>query len=373
MKNGIRIQAVNTPKDLKTFIRFPWIVYKNQPNWVPPLIVTQKELFHFEKNPFWKAHEYALFLAREGDQVKGRIAVFFPKPSSDKAVGHFGFLETINAYEVFTQLIDHALSWFRERGIHEVMGPFNPSLHHESGVLLDSYEERPFLMMPYNPPYYPEFYQQAGFEKAMDFCAYAIPNPEKVLDTRLEKVTDYLMQKHQLTIRPANKKESSREFEVLRHLYNRSFEGHWGFEPIDKEAFDHLGADLMQIADPDLILIAEKDGEAVGFVLCVPNFNEAFRKIRNGKLWPFGLLKLLWYSRKIKTARIMVIGALPELRHLGIGPVLMRKLTEQGIKKSYQGGEISWVAEENLMMNKMAESFHGKRHKNIRIYRMKID
>lgn len=372
MKNTLHIQTVDTPEKLQTFIQLPWKVYQDQPNWVPPLLVAQKELFNFEKNPFWKNHEHALFLAYKQKEVKGRIAVFYPKPGTSRKSGHFGFLETVKEYEVFDCLFRHGLEWLRQRNIHEITGPFNPSLHHESGVLLEGFEEPPFLMMPYNSPYYPDFYQKAGLETAMDFYAYSIPQAEKILDTRLVRITDYLMQKHQLSIRPANKKQQAGEFEILRQLYNRSFEGHWGFEPLDKAAFDHLAADLMQIADPDLILIAEKEGLPVGFVLCAPNFNEVFKRIRNGRLWPLGLLKLLWYSRKIKTVRVMTIGVLPEFKHLGIGPVLMRKVTEKIIEKGYIGGEISWVAENNHLMNKAAESISGKRYKKTRIYQMKI-
>jgi GNAT superfamily N-acetyltransferase len=371
MENGIRIKEVNTPRALQAFIRFPWTIYENHPNWVPPLMVAQKNLFDFEKNPFWKAHEYALFMALEGGQVKARIAVFIPKTPEGNIIGRFGFLETINDYEVFNQLLRHSLNWFQHRGIQEVFGPFNPSLHHESGVLQDSFEERPFIMMPYNPPYYPEFYQRAGFEKAMDFCAYSIPKAENILDTRLLKVTDKLMLDLQLSIRSANKKLPTREFDILHRLYNRSFEDHWGFAPVSKEEFSHLANDLMQIADPDLLLIAEKDGVPVGFVLCVPNFNEVLQEIPNGKLWPFGIFKLLWYRRRIKTVRVMTTGVLPEFRDLGIGLVLMRKLTENVISKGYSGGELSWVAENNPVMNKAADSISVRPYKKIRIYRIK--
>ncbi|WP_020568322.1 GNAT family N-acetyltransferase [Neolewinella persica] len=372
MENEIRIKVVNTPKDLQAFIRLPWVIYKKHPNWVPPLMAAQKSLFDFERNPFWKTHEHALFMVMKRGQISARIAVFIPKVSEDSVIGHFGFLETINDQEVFNQLLSHSHKWFQQRGIKEVMGPFNPSIHHESGVLQDSFEERPFIMMPYNPPYYPEFYQRAGFEKAMDFCAYSIPRAEKILDARLIKVTDKLMLNLQLSIRSANKKRPVREFDILHRLYNRSFEDHWGFENLSKEAFNHLATDLMQIADPDLLLIAEKEGVPVGFVLCVPNFNEVLQEIPNGKLWPLGIFKLLWYRRKIKTVRVMTTGVLPEFRDLGIGLTLMRRLTEIIISKGYSGGEISWVAENNPVMNKAATSIGGRPYKKICIYQLKI-
>ncbi len=373
MKSTLKILEVITDKDLRAFIHFPWKVYKRFPAWVPPLLIAQRELFDFQNNPFWKTHEYALFAAFEGNEMKGRIAVFYRKTSTSPTTGHFGFLETYQNYDIFEQLLAHAIQWLSKRGLKKIMGPFNPSLHHESGVLLEGFDYPPFLMMPYQPPYYHQFFQKAGMKKAMDFYAYNIPQAQSILDARLVSITDYLTQKKQISIRSIKKRQKREELEVLRRLYNRSFEGHWGFEPLDREAFDHLAAELMQIADPDLLLLAEKEGRAVGFVLCVPNFNEVFRRIRHGRLWPFGILKILWYKRKIKTVRVMTIGVLPEFRHLGIGPVLMRKITEKIIEKGYIGGEISWVAENNDLMNKAAESISGRKYKRTRIYKMEID
>ena len=367
MKNRIQIREVVSPGDLTAFLRFPWQIYRYDPNWVPPLMVAEKALFNPRKNPFWKAHEYALFMAYYEGIPRARIAVFLSR-ANDQEIGHFGFWEMSNDEQIALELWRAAENWFLAKGVRTVQGPYNPSLHHQSGVLLEGFERPPFLMMPYNPAYYPGIYEKAGLEKAMDFRAYSIVRARSILNTRLKPVTDYLLRKHRLTVRSADPKHRAAEFVILRDLYNASFHNHWGFSPLDQESFDHLANDLLQVADPDLILIAEKDTIPVGFVIGVPNFNEILIKIRNGRLLPLGLIRILLQRKKIRTVRVMTLGVLPDYRKYGVAPLLMRKITEKIIEKGYIGGEISWVAEDNFAMNKLADDIDGHPWKKTRIY-----
>jgi GNAT superfamily N-acetyltransferase len=372
MPPPISILPVEHPRDLTTFIRLPWTIYQHYPHWVPPLLAAQEDLFDFQQNPFWFHREYSLVLAVRNHQAVGRIGVFVAKTGDGARQGTFGFLECIDEYDVFHALTEHAISWLRERQVMNITGPFNPSLHHESGVLLEGFDKTPYFMMPYTAPYYPALYERAGFSTAMNFRAYAIPVAQTILDERLVSATSYLMKKNGITVRSADKQRTGEELKTLHYLYNQSFSEHWGFEPVNQEEFLHLSEGLLQIADPELILMAEQAGKPIGFVLCVPDFNEVFRRIKDGKLWPTGLLKLLWYKRKIKNVRVMTIGVLPAYRKTGAGPILMRKITEKIIEKGYQGGEISWVAEDNLAMIQSAEKIGGILDKRTCLYTKKL-
>jgi GNAT superfamily N-acetyltransferase len=331
--------------------------------------MAERKLLDRRRNSFWKDREAAFWLVYDGRQPVARLAVFGALAGASRGdTAHFGFLETLPNFAALARLWAVALDWCRERGYTRLLGPFDPSLHHRSGVVIAGFDHRPYLMMPHQPAYYADFLARLGLHREMDFSAYHIPVAEDILHSRLGRVSEYLAGRHSIRVRPLQPHKRETELATLRRLYNAAFADHWGFHPIDEVGFRELVGDLVQLADPDLILIAEHAGKAIGFVLCVPNFNEAFAHLPQGKLLPFGWLKLWWYARRIRTVRVMTIGVLPAFRNLGTGPILMRRVTEAILAKGFRGGEISWVADNNTRMRQAALDMGGQPYRKIRIY-----
>src|SRR4030095_6365286 len=286
------------------FIRLPWDIYKGDKYWVPPLIFDVRKNLDPKKNPFFKHSEVDLFLAERDGNVVGRIAAIkndnhnnFHK---DKA-GFFGFFETINDQEVSDLLLDKACQWCKEKGFDEVLGPVNPSTNDECGLLVDGFDSSPVFLMTYNPPHYQQKIEDFGFEKANDLYAYRIPseviNDRKVMD-KLERMAKLIKQRSDVVTRKIDMKNLKVEVRKIEEIYNSAWESNWGFVPLTTEEFDYMADSLKMVVDPDLVIFAEVKGKPAGFSLSLPDFNQVLKKM-NGRLLPFGFIKLLLNKRKI--------------------------------------------------------------------------
>jgi hypothetical protein len=262
----------------------------------------------------------------------------------------------------------------RARGVEIIRGPMNPSTNYECGLLVEGFDLDPMVMMTYNPHYYAELLEGYGMKKAMDLYAYDIAESYFDHSNKLQRVADRLRKRSNIRVRTVNMKDFKNEVEIVRCVYNDAWSRNWGFVPMSEEEFDHLAKDLKQIVDPRVVLIAEQVTEdeksrPVGFMLAVPDINRALKKI-NGRLLPFGLLKLLWYSRKLGAIRVITMGGIIEFQNLGIGSILLDEIYRRGPAAGYFVGEMSWVLENNVMMNRAAEMVGGRRTKTYRIYEM---
>jgi hypothetical protein len=370
---ALEIRPVNGKKDWNAFIRFPYSHYKKDPNWVPPLLIDQKVLLDPQKNPFFRHADAQFFLALRDGKVVGRIAAIVDHDHNrfhNEKTGMFGFFETIEEYAVAEGLLSAAKAWVAEKGMTAFRGPLNPSQNEDCGCLIDAFDSPPVIMMTYNPPYYPSFYERFGLKKAMDLLAYYLDNkggpPEKLV-----RVAEALRKKEGITIRHADLKNFDAEVERIMSVYNRAWSKNWGFVPMTEAEFKHLAKNLKPIAIPDLCLIAEIGGEPIGFALSVPDMNRALIKLR-GRLLPFGLLKLLWYKRKIDFIRIVTLGVVHDHQKKGIDAVLYLETWKNGVNRGYWRGEMSWILETNTMMNRSAEMLGGKVYKTYRMFEMPV-
>jgi hypothetical protein len=228
-------------------------------------------------------------------------------------------------------------------------------------------------MMPYNPPYYTELIEACGFLKAMDLYAYDIDNAYFVHPEKMSRVAERLKEKARIRVRTVNLKDFRNEVQIVRQVYNDAWSRNWGFVPVSEAEFDHLAKDLKQLVDPRVVLLAEQeldDGtlQPVGFLLAVPDINVALKRVPDGRLFPFGLLKLLWHSRHIKEVRVITMGAVRSHQPLGLGAILLSEIHDRGPAAGYPSGEMSWVLENNVMMNRAAEMIGGRLSKTYRIY-----
>ena len=370
----INIRRVESEQDRMAFIRLPWELYKSDKYWVPPLIFDVRKNLDPKKNPFFKHAEMNLFLAENDGKVVGRIAAIkndnhnnFHK---DRA-GFFGFFETIDDNQVSDLLLDTACQWCNDKGLDEILGPVNPSTNDECALLIDGFDSSPVFLMPYNPRYYREKIESFGFEKAMDMYAYRIPSEvisdKKVMD-KLERMANMIKQRSDVVTRNINMKELRSEVRKIEEVYNSAWENNWGFVPLTTDEFDYMAESLKMVVDPNLVLFAEVNGKPAGFSLTLPDFNQVLKKM-NGRLLPFGFIKLLINKRKIDWLRVIIMGVKPEYQKKGIDSVFYLETIKGGNTQNYKGAEISWVLEDNLTMRQTAEKLGANIYKTYRIYK----
>ncbi len=375
----VQIVPVTDEKQRREFVKFPWRLYRNDPNWVPPIYGDRLKLLHPEKHPFWEHAEQQLFLAIRAEEVIGTISAHINhrhnQVHQDK-VGFFGFFEVIEDYAVAEALLDTAAGWLRERGMDAIRGPENPSQNEEVGLLVDGFDMPPVIMMTYNPRYYQGFLEQAGFEKGQDLWAWILQTNIFDLDVqrlprKFLRVAEETRKRENLVVRKFDKKRFDSEVEIAKAVYNLAWEKNWGFVPFTDHEIEHMGQELKPFLDPDLVYIAEVDGKPAGVSIGVPDVNQALLRAKpqpNNWSFPLTVLKLLWHQRKIDTLRVLIMGVVPEHRNCGIDALFYVETARGAFAKGYQFCEMSWILESNDLVNRIIERLGGKIYKTYRIY-----
>ncbi len=372
----MEILPVRTRQDLKQFILLPWKIYKNDPNWVSPLISERKKFFDKKKNPFFQHSEVGYILAKKDFQVVGRIAAIVNHNHNqfhNDKVGFFGHFEVINDYQVAVKLLDTAKDWLKSKGMEIMRGPANFSTNEDVGFVVEGLNSPPVIMMPYNPAYYPEFAENYGLKKAKDLYAYYLTE-EIGMPERMLELSQKLKKKENILIRKINLKKLDAELEIVKHIYNSAWSKNWGFVPMTDEEINFLADDLKSIVDPNIVFFAFVNDKPAGFSLSLPDINQVLKKT-NGRLFPFGLIKILWnlkIRRTINQARVLILGVLPEFQKKGIELIFYVDTFQNGIKRGYKRGEFSWVLEDNFLMRKPLEKMGAKVYKVYRMYEMEI-
>lgn len=249
-------------------------------------------------------------------------------------------------------------------------GPMNFSTNDECALLIDGFDSSPVIMMPYNPRYYLDFMDGFGLKKGRDLYAYSLTAdrvPPEDLRVKLEKIR----KRAGIIIRKLNMKDYEGEIRRVKEVYNAAWSSNWGFVPMTDEEINHLASQLKKIIDPDLVFFAEVRGKPIGFSVALPDLNQALKRI-NGRLFPFGLLKLLWHSRKIDGVRVPIMGVIHEYHNRGIAAMFGVKSFMVGTKKGYVRGELSWILEDNIPVQRNLERLGAKVYKTYRIYEMSI-
>lgn len=366
------VVAVTSPGLRREFLRLPETLHRDDPNWVCPLRIERRDFFDPRKNPFFDNADVALFLVRGPRGWIGRISAHIYHPHNrthSEKTGFFGFFDCINDAETASALLMTAADWLRERGMDRMRGPANFTTNHEVGLLINGFDRPPVIMMTHNPPYYRELIEGCGLAKAMDLYAYwtdsSNPTPERVV-----RLIDRIRERSGASIRTINMSRFDEEVAAVKRIYNAAWAPNWGFVPMNDAEFAHMAKEMKQILDPRIVLFAEVNGEPVGFSLALPNINQALIRL-NGRLFPFGLIKLLWMikvQKVINQARVLVMGIVPEYQKRGIDNLLNHETFERAVQAGYPAGELSWVLETNEMMNKVAENLGHKRYKTYRMY-----
>lgn len=369
---ALKIISVQSKKDWNRFVRFPYQHYKNHPYWVPPLLMDQKVLLNPGKNPFFNHSDHQFFLAEKNGRVVGRISGMVDhlhnKVHGEK-MGFFGFFESTKDQDVADGLLSAAKEWVKSQGMNRFRGPVNPCQNEDCGLLVDAFDSPPVLMMPYNYEYYQSLIETFGLKKAMDLWAYYLDDHKVEPPEKLVRVVDKKREKQKIQIRPIDKKDFWNEVKKVWMIYNRAWEKNWGFVPMTEEEFNHLAKHLKSVIVPDLALMAEMDGEPVAFSLTLPDLNQALIHA-NGRLFPTGLMKIMIHEKKIDMVRVIIMGVIPEHRNLGIDAMLYLDTWRNAIAHGYTRGEMSWILENNTLMNRAMQMLGAVVYKIYRIYEM---
>jgi len=376
----VEVAAVRTARERKAFLRLPWAIYGDDPHWVPPLLSAAARQFDPARNPFFEHGEMAPFLARRRGEPVGRIAAIIDRLHNERygeATGFWGYFESVEDPEVAGALFDAAGEHLRGRGMAAMRGPFNPNINGEIGLLTEGFDSMPFILMPYNPPYYAELVEGAGFTGHMDLFAFHVTarqvSPEQPSIKRFERLAAAIHKRHPgLTVRHIDMSRFDEEVLIFGRLFNAARKENWGFVPATDAEIRAMADDMRAVVDPRLVVVCELGGEPVGCIMGLPNLSPVLKKM-NGRMFPFGWLHFLLGKRRVRAARVFGAGTLPEYRASGVTVLLILEFIRRSLYEGYDEGEVSWVAAGNLRsLGVIEKSVQLRRYKTYRIYEREL-
>lgn len=373
----LEIREVSGRKALNTFIRVPWRIYKDDPNWVPPLLAERREAFS-SKHPYFKHALWRAWIAYRNGEPVGRISAqiddLYTK-QYDTKTGFFGLIEAPDDDEVFSALFQAAEGWLRSQDIKEIVGPFNLGINQDLGVLVEGFDSPPYVMTGHAPPYYGAAIERCGYRPAQDLLAYgldggtlAIP---RVMRALIERSGD------RIKVRDLGSRSREDELNSMRDIFNDAWENNWNFTPFTADEFNLVGKEILLAAPKNFIQIAEVDGEDAAFIVLLPNINEVIADL-DGRLLPFGWAKLFWRLKVEfpKSARVALMGVRQKYQNTRFGPALaymiINEVMEAGKAKGLERVEMSWILEHNHGVRNIIESIGGQITKRYRMYEKEL-
>ncbi len=374
---AIEVRPVRGRTDLALFVDLPWRLYRNDPNWVPPLKASVRELLDQERHPFYgggKDAEIELFLAWEGRQVVGRVAAILNHAHNrfhGENIGFFGFFESVDRIEVAEGLMAAVEAWATAKGLDAVRGPANPSTNYECGLLIEGFDGPPVLMMTYNPEYYAALLEDAGYAKVKDLYAYISPRDLWSLD-RLGRLVERSRRRHPgLVTRKANLKDFRGEVRLVQEIYNDAWEKNWGFIPMSEGEINWMARELKPLVQPDLLRFAFYEGEVAGFILAVPDWNPVLKDL-DGSPWkhPLRTIRHLLKSKPetMEGLRVITMGVKQKFRKRGIEGMLVFEAIQEALRIGYSWSEYSWILEDNELVKGTIKIVNGKLYRTYRFY-----
>ena len=353
---SLSIRPISDKQEFKQFFEFPWVLYKDDPHWVPMLLSMRRDLLDKKKNPAWEYMEGQYFGAWRGDTMVGTITALVNHRHNEiwgESIAWFGTFEAYDDQEVVNGLLEQAEEWVTARGYNTLRGPQSFTTHQETGLLVDGFEQ-PVIEMPYNPPYYQRLIETAGYEKRMDIVSMYFHRDMEAktgLGTRLKKLADFACKRYNVSIRKLDPKRKKEEFRLFRDLYNEAWDKNWGFVPMTDRELQDLVDNLGMLVEPEMAFFAEVDGQAVGFSLAVPDFNEMLKRAypRPGVPEILTLLQVGWHWKVAKTTRgtrLPLMGVKEQYRNMGIHTALL-SATYENMPEQYTHIDCGWVLESN--------------------------
>ncbi|HEX7853193.1 MAG TPA: N-acetyltransferase [Sphingobium sp.] len=379
-QQDITVSPVSGKAELQAFIDFAWEVYKNDPHWVPPLQMDMKELVTPGKNPFFEHAEAQYFLARKGGKITGRISAHIDRLAQGMpaeqgfgpGTGNWGLFEATDPVSG-AALIAAAEGWLKNKGVTRAIGPISLSIWEEPGLLVKGFDHAPTVMMGHHRPEYQGWIEAAGYKPVKQLDTYDLDITKK-FPPLIQRIVDSGNKNPRIRIRGVDKSKFDRDAAIILGILNDAWGRNWGYVEVTDTEVAHFGKKLKPIVFEDLIRIAELDGEPVAFMMTLPDLNEATRPF-NGKLFPFNILKLLWWLRKpkVKTMRVPLMGVLQRLQSSRMASQLAFMMIEAIREASVANygatrAEIGWILEDNQGMVAIADAIESKINKSYLIY-----
>jgi GNAT superfamily N-acetyltransferase len=348
-------------------------MYANDACWIPELRRDAYRRLSPRHNPFLAHADMRLFLAvQSGGGVRGRIAAIDDRAHNDvhrERTAWFGFFEATDA-SVAGALLAAVEAWAAGRGATLVRGPVNPSLNESAGLLVEGFGEMPYLLMPHNPPAYGAYVEQAGYRKAKDLWAWDL-DLTSPLGQRIVRVAERVRNRHGIAIRPIHMQAYERDLAALLNIYCQAWGDNWGFVPPTADEVKQFADDVKPIVDPEIVLLAEMEGQTVGCVVALPDVNQVLARM-GGRLLPFGFWHFLNRRRIIDRSRVILLGVLPPYRRIGLYPLLIAELFRRGTARGYRRAELSWTLEDNTAVAAGIAAAGAVHHKTYRLYEKPI-
>ena len=374
---GLRIVPIAGRQLIDRFINVPWSLYRNDPCWVPPLILERR--WHLSaKNPYFEHADFQAWIACRGDRVVGRISAQVDRlhlQQYQDATGFFGLLESEDDAETFQGLFEVAEEWLRQKSMQHIRGPFSLSINDECGLLVEGFDSPPPIMLGHALPYYQLRVEERGYCKEQDLLAYRahpdIPPPQ-----HLEALTRRAGAR--VKVRAMRRDHFREDLEIIRDIFEDAWSENWGFIPFTPAEFTELGKSLKFLVDFESARIAEIDGEPAAMIVMFPNLNEIIMDL-NGRLLPFGWLKLLWRLKVVgaKSARIPLMGVRRRYQGSRMGATLammvISPLHERARKQGIKEVDMSWILEQNQGMRNIIETVGCDLYKRYRIYQKDLN
>ena len=374
----VEVRPVRSRSDLNTFIKLPWRLYRNERNWVAPLLMDVKKRLDQKKNPFFKHTEAQYFLAYRGSEPVGRISAHIDRNLNefqDNEWGLFGWFECEDDPEAARALLSTAEQWLRERGRDRMVGPMDFTTNDECGLLIEGHERPPIILCPWHHPYYQRLFEQdIGMAKAMDLYMWSLHvTGRENVHQAIWDMADKLESEHGIVCRNFRKKDLQEEVSRFLEVYNAAWERNWGFVPLTEEEVRHYAKDLGPVLDENWAMVAEKKdtGEVVGAALTLPDFNQVLAKM-NGRLLPFGWITALRERKKIDSVRVFALGVKSEYQHTGVAARFYQMHFDAAESTPQKGGEMGWILEINKPMNRAMEGMGGKIVRRYRVYEREL-
>jgi len=377
--SSVEVRPVRSRRELRAFVRFPWRVYRGDPNWVPPLLSERWRYLNPATGPFYREAEVALFIACRKREVVGTIAAFVPHrriARTGRKEGGFGFFEVLDDYPAAQALLDAACSWLRERGMERMRGPTNFGDHDSPGILISGADCPPAMLEAHNPPYYPEFLERYGLEKEHDLYAWRAslerlgPGLEKLPEDLL-RVASAVRRMEGLVIRKGRLEAWDEEVATAHYLFNETLKHLPDYSPLSAEDFRRFAEPLRSLIDPDLALFAEVQGKPVAFCVAIPDINRVLLHLK-GRLFPFGWLRVKRLIRQIDVLSFKLMGVLETFRRRGIDALLYLEMVKAACRRGYKWLEGSLTSEWNPAINLLAERLGAERYKHYRLYQVAL-
>lgn len=373
--SDVTTRRVRTRHDRRAFLDVPWAIYRDDPNWVPPLHAEVRARLNPRQNPYFEHAKAAFFLAEQDGQVVGRISAQvceLTQQCQGAGTGHFGFFECRECPQTAQALFDVAGRWLSAQGMNRMVGPFNLSINEEAGLLIDGFHRPPFIFMCHNPAYYEELFVGAGMAKEIDVYAYYLdisqPYPE-----RIERLLKAAARNTQIKLRNVDKRNLESELHSLMELFNESWSDNWGHIPMTQGEVNDLAMLVRRLFSTDAVVLAEIDGEVAGFIVVIPNLNELTADL-NGRLFPWGWLKLLYRLQRTpcRSVRVPLLGISRQYQNTRTGAAIAISMIDRCRTASVNNGathcEMSWILENNTAMRSILDASGSTLDKTYRLY-----